>query len=440
MLAYYGAFVVYIIVHERVKAEAMRIEESRHFQEAYRLARELAAAESHAEVADTVRALEALPPSARTQALLDEAPHTLADVSSTSNGLKSAARTLVRAITLDPRAVRHAPSDAAEPLLGGSAGGTPVAGQSRATSLGLDGGLASMSWGALASAPLVAILRLTMPEVGLANTVRYPKPYAVLLPITAPLFVVLAKGLALRSSSPLNADALLYGLLCSAFSSAVVYSIYPSHGRHYGILSGMFTAMTFGMSVLWMDVAAGEMVRAWKCLGYVHGLSQAMLGVTVLAWTNSFGDAVANVAMARDGFPSMAIAACFASPFFTMIAGLGITFFVAVVMHGNIHFQAQARQQPRSLPCCKSTHHASAAVGAPCCTLRLARVSRRVCGVQVPLKVAFGFLAASMARYVVLVPTLFRWQFGRRAALSMIAFYAVFQVVYMVAISQETGT
>lgn len=402
MLAYYTVFVVYIVVHERVKAAAMHIEESRHYQEAYRLARALAAADSTAEVADTVRALEALPPTARTQALLDEAPHTLAEASSTSNGLKSHARALVRSITLDPRLVRHAPppsssgGDAAEPLLAASEGGTPVAGLSRAASAALEP--AAASWSALARAPFVALLRLTMPEVGLADTVSYPKPFAVLLPITAPLFVVLAKGLALRSASPLNADALLYGLLCSAFSSAVVYSIYPSHGRHYGILSGLFTAMTFGMSVLWMDVAAGEMVRAWKCLGFVHGLSQAMLGVTVLAWTNSFGDAVANVAMARDGFPSMAIAACFASPFLTMIAGLGLSFFVAVIVHGDLRFE-----------------------------------------VEVPLKVAWGFLAASMARYVALVPTLFGWQFGRRAAFGMIAFYLFFQAAYLTAISRETG-
>lgn len=56
----------------------------------------------------------------------------------------------------------------------------------------------------------------------------------VMLPVTAPLFVVLAKKLALAEASPLNSDALLYGCVCSGFSSLVIASIYPSDGKHYG--------------------------------------------------------------------------------------------------------------------------------------------------------------------------------------------------------------
>jgi hypothetical protein len=67
---------------------------------------------------------------------------------------------------------------------------------------------------------------------------------------------------------------------------------------------------------------------------------QAMLGVTVLAWVNSAGDFIADTSMARDGFPSMAVAACFASPFFTLIGGLGLTFMIAVLVHGPVEFEA----------------------------------------------------------------------------------------------------
>lgn len=56
----------------------------------------------------------------------------------------------------------------------------------------------------------------------------------MLLPITAPLFVVFAKKLALAEASPLDSDALLYGIVCSGFSSLVIASIYPSDGKHYG--------------------------------------------------------------------------------------------------------------------------------------------------------------------------------------------------------------
>lgn len=408
MLLYYAAFVVYIVVHERMRASALHIEESRHFQEAYRLARELARAESAADAADTVRALEALPPSIRTRALLDEVPGAFAqhspNVSGSSNAIHTAARSLGRAFTMDPRSLASVlpPVDTrsdSEPLLNESNGSqsvTPALANSRRASgaLSVAQTLAKMSWREVLEMPVVTLLRLTMPEVGLADTVRYPKPFAMLLPVTAPLFVVLGKGWALTPGAPLGVPALLYGLFCSLFSSAVIYSIYPKSGRHYGILSGFFTALTFSMSILWMGVAAGEMVRAWKCVGYIHGLSQQMLGVTVLAWANSFGDAVADVAMAMDGFPTMAIAACFASPFFTMVGGLGIAFSVSVLMHGAINFT-----------------------------------------VEMPLTTALCFLLFSTLRHVVLVPALLNWRLNHWTAIGMIAFYACFQVIYLVTIS-----
>jgi Ca2+/Na+ antiporter len=408
MLAYYAAFVVYIVVHERKRANAMHIEESRHFQEAYRLARELAMAENVADAAETVRALEALPPSVRARALLDEVPaafsHHAPGNSGSSNGIFGAARALGRSVTLDPRnlaAVLSAAENSSdsEPLLGERDASQSVslalAGSRQPSGvLSVAQALSEMSWSEILEMPVVALLRLTMPEVGLADTVRYPKLFAVVLPVTAPLFVVLGKRLALIPGAPLGLPALLYGLLCSLFSSAVIYSIYPRSGRHYGILSGFFTGLTFSMSILWMDVAASEMVRAWKSVGYIHGLSQQMLGVTVLAWANSFGDAVANVAMAVDGFPSMAIAACFASPFFTMVGGLGIAFSMSVLLHGTLHFT-----------------------------------------VELPLTTALWFLLLSTLRHVVLVPSLLKWRLGYWAAIGMIAFYACFQVMYIIAIS-----
>lgn len=46
------------------------------------------------------------------------------------------------------------------------------------------------------------------------------------------------------------------------------------------MLSGLFTAMAFVMSVLWMNILSAEMVRAWKVLGYIHGLSQVIFSIT----------------------------------------------------------------------------------------------------------------------------------------------------------------
>ena len=121
-----------------------------------------------------------------------------------------------------------------------------------------------------------------------------------------------------------------------------------------------------------------------------------MLGVTVLAWVNSAGDFIADSAMARDGFPSMAVAACFASPFFTMIGGLGLTFVLAVCMHGTVKFSP-----------------------------------------GFALKVALGFAAASIVRHIVMVPLVQGWRLTKASAVGMFVFYGVFQAVYLSLIAAE---
>lgn len=50
-------------------------------------------------------------------------------------------------------------------------------------------------------------------------------------------------------------------------------------------------------------------------------MNPVLLGGTVLAWGNCVGDLVADTSMARDGYPAMAVAACFASPLFSLAVG-----------------------------------------------------------------------------------------------------------------------
>ena len=50
-----------------------------------------------------------------------------------------------------------------------------------------------------------------------------------------------------------------------------------------------------------------------------------MLGLTVLSWGNSIGDAFASIAISRKGFGEMAITGCIAGPVFNLLLGLGLT-------------------------------------------------------------------------------------------------------------------
>lgn len=81
--------------------------------------------------------------------------------------------------------------------------------------------------------------------------------------------------------------------------------------------------IAFVMSVFWISTTAGELLNCLAALGSLLELPPALLGLTVLAWGNSVGDLVADVALAKAGHPAMAMAGCFAGPMFNMLVGLG---------------------------------------------------------------------------------------------------------------------
>ena len=50
-----------------------------------------------------------------------------------------------------------------------------------------------------------------------------------------------------------------------------------------------------------------------------------MLGLSLLAWGNTWGDLSATVAMASKGFGEMAVTGCLAGPIFNILVGLGVS-------------------------------------------------------------------------------------------------------------------
>lgn len=81
--------------------------------------------------------------------------------------------------------------------------------------------------------------------------------------------------------------------------------------------------IAFIMSVFWISTVAGELLDCLAAVGVILELPPSLLGMTVLAWGNSVGDLVADVAVAKAGQPAMAMAGCFAGPMFNMLVGLG---------------------------------------------------------------------------------------------------------------------
>ncbi|XP_012279046.1 mitochondrial sodium/calcium exchanger protein [Orussus abietinus] len=83
---------------------------------------------------------------------------------------------------------------------------------------------------------------------------------------------------------------------------------------------GFFVAMTI------VYLVAQEVMGVLKCVGFASGISDAMLGITLLAWGNSIGDLIANITIARQGFPRMGYSACIGGPMFNTLLGLGLTY------------------------------------------------------------------------------------------------------------------
>jgi sodium/potassium/calcium exchanger 6 len=71
------------------------------------------------------------------------------------------------------------------------------------------------------------------------------------------------------------------------------------------------------MAIFWIYALANEVVGVLQMVGVVSGLSHEVLGLTLLAWSNSLGDLVADIAVARRGFPKMGISAAFGGPLFS---------------------------------------------------------------------------------------------------------------------------
>jgi len=96
----------------------------------------------------------------------------------------------------------------------------------------------------------------------------------------------------------------------------------------------LFAYVAFAISVIWIYTTANEIVNLLRTFGIALSLSDAILGLTFLAWGNSLGDLISNTAMARQGFSCMAVSACFGGPLLNMLLGIGISCTVATVKQG----------------------------------------------------------------------------------------------------------
>jgi solute carrier family 24 (sodium/potassium/calcium exchanger), member 6 len=163
---------------------------------------------------------------------------------------------------------------------------------------------------------------------------------------TAPLFVVLivwANG----TDAGLNLKRLVRLVLYSLLGSLIIFSILllTTTAERPPKYRFLFCFLGFVVSVSWISTIANEVVGVLKALGVILGISDAILGLTIFAVGNSLGDLVADITVARLGFPVMALSACFGGPMLNILLGIGISGLYMTVTDGH-HKHAKHPQKP----------------------------------------------------------------------------------------------
>ncbi|XVE89713.1 hypothetical protein DITRI_Ditri20bG0017800 [Diplodiscus trichospermus] len=186
--------------------------------------------------------------------------------------------------------------------------------------------------------PITFLLKLTIPETSPAEWNRFYLSANIAL---CPLVLLYAWNSFMPLDHPIvfllpnTRFPLWFVVFFASFSLAVLHFILekePPKSEQMPVV-----VVAFVMSVFWISTVAGELLNCLAALGSLLKLPPALLGLTVLAWGNSVGDLVADVAVAKAGHPAMAMAGCFAGPMFNMLVGLG----TALVMQtANVYPEA----------------------------------------------------------------------------------------------------
>lgn len=124
-------------------------------------------------------------------------------------------------------------------------------------------------------------------------------------------------------------SSLVFSLVCLAL---VMGTTTPKHPPKY---RPVFCFLGFIVAVSWISTIANEVVGVLKAFGVILGISDAILGLTVFAVGNSLGDLVADITIAKLGYPVMALSACFGGPMLNILLGIGLSGLYVTIGHGR---------------------------------------------------------------------------------------------------------
>ncbi|KAF8656846.1 hypothetical protein AX16_002393 [Volvariella volvacea WC 439] len=113
------------------------------------------------------------------------------------------------------------------------------------------------------------------------------------------------------------------GTVLIGTAAAILVLSFPDSGNHPTAKMAR-CSMGFFVAIVWIMAIADEVVQLLQTFGFIFGLSDAMIGLTIFAVGNSLADLVANMSVAVFA-PIMGFSACFGGPMLNILMGIGLS-------------------------------------------------------------------------------------------------------------------
>jgi sodium/potassium/calcium exchanger 6 len=154
--------------------------------------------------------------------------------------------------------------------------------------------------------------------LGEMHELRFNKWLMAVQCALGPLFctAVLFKGSAYK-------QWFLLGIGLAGLAAGILVALFAGKGDNRGWLL-VRCSMGFLVAVVWIMAIADEVVNILQTAGFIFGLSDAIIGLTIFAAGNSIADLVANMSVAAFA-PIMGFSACFGGPMLNILLGVGIS-------------------------------------------------------------------------------------------------------------------